>query len=233
VLFRIVNASATLEHVLALPGHMFRVIALDGNPVPTPGYVPVLDIGPGERVDAIVEMNRPGVWILGEVRNEQRAAGMGIVVEYADQTGPPRWTAAPPFVWDYALFGGARAVPEPDGRQTMLFKAVQDGHHWTINGKSYPHTTPIVVEPNRRYRWRFDNQSGEAHPIHLHRHSFELITIADKPTSGIWKDVVVVRPWTQVEVDVATTQPGPSLFHCHQLFHMEMGFMAMMQYAKR
>ena len=72
VLFRIVNASATLHHRLALPGHLFRVIALDGNPVPAPARVPILDLGPGERVDAIVEMNRPGVWILGEVRTDQR-----------------------------------------------------------------------------------------------------------------------------------------------------------------
>jgi FtsP/CotA-like multicopper oxidase with cupredoxin domain len=75
---------------------------------------------------------------------------------------------------------------------------MSDGHHWTINGKSYPNT-------------------------------FELVRVADNPVSGIWKDVVVVPAWKQVEVDVPTTQPGPSLFHCHQQFHMDMGFMAMMR----
>jgi FtsP/CotA-like multicopper oxidase with cupredoxin domain len=48
--------------------------------------------------------------------------------------------------------------------------------------------------------------------------------------SGIWKDVVVVPAWKQVEVDVPALHPGLSLFHCHQQFHMDMGFMAMMQY---
>ena len=232
VLFRIVNASATLQHVLALTGHMFRVVALDGNVVPTPKDVPILDLGPGERVDAIVVMNHPGVWVLGEVRYEQRTGGMGIVVEYSDQPGPPRWETAHPFVWDYTLFGGSSAAPEPDGRHTLVFKAVGDGHHWTINGKGYPHTPPIVVEPNKRYRWRFDNQSGEAHPVHLHRHTFELVRVGDAPTSGVWKDVVVVPPWKQLDVDVPTTQPGPTLFHCHQQLHMDSGFMTMMQYGK-
>ena len=43
---------------LALPGHAFHVVALDGNPVPTPADVPVLWLGTAERISAIVEMNR-------------------------------------------------------------------------------------------------------------------------------------------------------------------------------
>jgi FtsP/CotA-like multicopper oxidase with cupredoxin domain len=65
VMFRILNASATEIIQLALPGHEFRVVALDGNPVPHPNKVKVLQLGSAERVDAIVEMKNPGVWILG------------------------------------------------------------------------------------------------------------------------------------------------------------------------
>ena len=50
---------------LALPGHTFTVVALDGNPIPTPTRVETWWIGTAERVSAIVEMNHPGVWILG------------------------------------------------------------------------------------------------------------------------------------------------------------------------
>jgi len=230
VLFRIVNASATLPHRLALPGHLFNVIALDGNAVPSPARVPVLDLAPGERVDAIVEMTRPGVWILGELRAEQRDGGMGIVVEYAGRTGAPAWERPAPFVWDYTRFGGHEPAPEPDGRLTMVFKAAGDGHRWTINGKSYPDTDTIVVEAGKRYRWTMDNQSADPHPVHLHRHRFEIINVAGQPSSGVLKDVVVVPAWKQVDVDLLATQPGLSLFHCHQQFHMDMGFMAMMQY---
>ena len=232
VLFRIVNASATLHHKLALPGHLFHVTALDGNAVPNPARVPVLDLGPGERVDAIVEMNRPGVWILGEVRAAQREAGMGIAIEYADQTGPPRWAPTDLDAWSYLTFGRQDTVPEPDGRLSMVFRATSDGHHWTINGKSHPRTDPIIVRANRRYRWLLDNQSADAHPMHLHRHRFEIVRFAGQPVSGIWKDVVVVPAWSQVEIDVPTTQPGLSLFHCHQQFHMDMGFMTMMRYSE-
>lgn len=50
VLFHVLNASATEIRSLALPGHVFRVVALDGNPVPTPADVPVLWLGTAERI---------------------------------------------------------------------------------------------------------------------------------------------------------------------------------------
>jgi FtsP/CotA-like multicopper oxidase with cupredoxin domain len=230
VLFRIVNASATLTHRLALPRHTFFVTALDGNAVPNPAGVSTLELAPGERIDAIVEMNAPGVWILGETRAARRAAGMGIVVEYADRTGPPIWLAPTGPPWSYHAFASREAASEPDERVTLVFKATSDGHHWTINGKSYPKVDPILVRPGRRYRLAFDNQSADDHPVHLHRHTFEVVSLAGQPLSGIRKDVVIVPAWKQVEVDVPTTQPGPALFHCHQQFHMDMGFMTLLKY---
>jgi FtsP/CotA-like multicopper oxidase with cupredoxin domain len=232
VLFRILNASATMPHRIALPGHRLNVVALDGNPVATPRQVPYVDLGVGERVDAIVEMNVPGVWIFGELKADQRAGGMGIVVEYAGAEGAPRWLPIADVPWSYSAFGGTDAVPEPDGRHTLVFRATDDGHHWTINGKSYPKTDPIVVRANKRYRWTFDNQSANDHPVHLHRHRFEIVRFDGRPMSGVWKDTVVVPAWKQVEVDVPATQPGLSLFHCHQQFHMDMGFMTLMRYAE-
>jgi FtsP/CotA-like multicopper oxidase with cupredoxin domain len=91
VMFRILNASATETIELALPGHEFYVIALDGNPIPRPGKVKVLQLGSAERVDAIVEMKNPGVWILGTPMDEDRNRGMGIVesmqIEKANRSG--------------------------------------------------------------------------------------------------------------------------------------------------
>ena len=78
--------------MLALPGHTFKVIAMDGNPVPNPTAVEVLSLAVAERVDAIVEMNAPGVWVLGSTLAEARKMGLGVVVEYAGKTGAPVWT---------------------------------------------------------------------------------------------------------------------------------------------
>jgi FtsP/CotA-like multicopper oxidase with cupredoxin domain len=232
VLFRFLNASATLAHQLALPGHTFRVLALDGNPVPSPQTVSMIELAPAERVEAIVEMNNPGVWLLGEVRDKQRLAGMGIVIEYSDAKGPPRWQPSRPLPWDYTIFGEDRtsAAVEPDHRVPLVFRQTEGSHRWTINGKSFPRTEPIAVQPNRRYRWILDNQTADPHPMHLHRHSFELVRVAGKPTAGVWKDVVMAPAWKEVEVDVFTDHPGPTLFHCHQQYHMDSGFMTLMKY---
>ena len=80
VLFHILNASATEIRSLALPGHSFHVVSLDGNPVPNPADVPVLSIGTAERISAMVEMNHPGVWVMGDLADDDRGHGMGIVI---------------------------------------------------------------------------------------------------------------------------------------------------------
>jgi FtsP/CotA-like multicopper oxidase with cupredoxin domain len=229
VRFRIVNASATWSHRLALPGHRFRIVALDGNPVPASATAPIVDIAPGERVDAIVEMNQPGVWIFGGVRADERARGLGVTIEYANRGGAALWTPPPRFAWDYSLFGGGDSPREADGRAALAFKAVGDGHHWALNGKTHPNVDPIVVPAGRRIRLALDNQSADPHPVHLHRHQFEIVRFDNRPTSGVVKDTVVVPAWRQVEVDILDTRPGPSLLHCHQQFHMDMGFMTLLR----
>jgi FtsP/CotA-like multicopper oxidase with cupredoxin domain len=235
VLFRILNASATEQHRIALPGHRFKIVSLDGNAVPVPREVDTIEMGPAERVDSVVMMNQPGVWILGEANDQIRNAGLGIVVEYANRSESPQWTAAAKAPWDYTIFGHDAETREPEGGVVpLVFRKKFAGHNWvdnwTINGKSFPKTDPIRVRAGYRYRLRFDNQSDEAHPVHLHRHSFELTRFAGKPTAGVIKDVVVVPAMNKVEVDFTADNPGPTLFHCHQQLHMDYGFMAMVQY---
>src|SRR6266481_614024 len=240
VLFLINNTSATEIRSLALPGHSFEVVALDGNPVPNPTSVPVLWIGTAERVSAIVHMDHPGVWILGDLADDDRRHGMGIVVEYAGRTGKAQWIAPPSFKWNYARFAkpGATAPP-PDGTFEMTFakdNAAEDGfNRWTINGAAYPMTNEVGsaafhLNHGKRYRLRVRNASDDIHPIHLHRHSFEMTSLAGKPTSGILKDVVMLGGYQEAEVDFVADNPGLTLFHCHQQLHMDFGFMTLFDY---
>jgi FtsP/CotA-like multicopper oxidase with cupredoxin domain len=239
VLFHVLNASATEIRSLALPGHVFRVVSLDGNPVPAPADVPVLWLGTAERVSAIVEMRQPGVWVMGDLSDDDRAHGMGIVVEYAGRTGEPQWAKPQPFRWDYTRFGKAGVTTaEPDEMIEMTVvkhNAAADGFNlWTTNGEAFSMETmkPMyTLQQGRRYRLRFRNASDDTHPLHLHRHSFELVHIGGKPTARIMKDVVMLGGFQELDVDLIADNPGLTLFHCHQALHMDFGFMALFKYA--
>jgi FtsP/CotA-like multicopper oxidase with cupredoxin domain len=229
VLFHLLNASATENIRLALPGHQFEIVALDGNPAPHPQLVDLLELGTAERIDAVVEMNHPGVWILGSPKEEDRKNGMGIVVEYANKGGAPRWIVQPRKAWDYTLFGENRQAPKPDEVIPLVFGMVNGGtggfEEWTINGRKFNlKDQPRALTKGRRYRLIFDNQTEDAHPVHLHRNSFELTNVHGKATSGVIKDVVLVKAYKKIEVDVTPSMEGLTLFHCHQQMHMENGF---------
>jgi FtsP/CotA-like multicopper oxidase with cupredoxin domain len=236
VLFRLLNASATENVVLALPGHKFKIIAMDGNPVPNPQSVEVLSLAVAERVDAIVEMNSSGVWILGSTLEKSRQMGLGIVVEYAGKKGAPVWKDPAPQEWDYIQFANSTEAAKPDETFTLTFRDSgplkgSKFDTWTINNKSWPDVEPLIVQQGKRYRMVFRNGSGDQHPIHLHRHTFEVASIGKKPLSGLMKDTINVMPLDTVEVDFVANNPGDTLLHCHQQLHMDYGFMQLIKYS--
>jgi FtsP/CotA-like multicopper oxidase with cupredoxin domain len=128
-------------------------------------------------------------------------------------------------------------VPEiykPDVTIPLVFTSRFQGHgaldRWMINGKSFPQTDPGVLKEGLRHRLVFDNRSMDDHPVHLHRHNFELVSIRGAGMSGVHKDVVIVEAGTRVEADLVATNPGNTLFHCHQQDHMDSGFMSLFVY---
>jgi FtsP/CotA-like multicopper oxidase with cupredoxin domain len=236
VLMRLLNASATENVVLALPGHTFRIIAMDGNPVPNPRSVETISLAVAERVDAIVKMDSPGVWVLGSVLEKERRMGLGIVVEYAGKKGDPVWKAPASTEWDYTQFANAAAATKPDETFTLTFRDIgRTGESkfdtWTINNKSWPKIDPLMVQRGKRYRLVLRNGSGDQHPIHLHRHTFEVTRIGEKQIGGLKKDVINVMPLDTVEVDFTADNPGDTLWHCHQQLHMDYGFMQLIRYS--
>ena len=103
-------------------------------------------------------------------------------------------------------------------------------NRWTINGEEFEHSTPIEIHQGRRYRLAFRNHADDAHPLHLHRHSFEIVSVNGKATRGVKKDTVVVPGYGTMEVDFIADNPGPTLFHCHQSLHMDFGLMRLLKY---
>ena len=237
VLFRLLNADATRDINLAFPGHKFRVIALDGNPVPNPTDVDVLTMVVAERIDAIVEMNNPGVWILGSTSEAERTKGLGIVVEYENEKGEAKWVAPPNAPFDYTVFGDQVVPakrPPVDGTFELSYHMMADEGHafnrWMMNDKFWPNIDPLKVKAGKRYRIIFHSGHEDGHPLHLHRHNFELVKVGNKVTSGLMKDTVRVPRDGTTEVEFVADNPGDSLLHCHMQHHMDYGLKTMVKY---
>jgi FtsP/CotA-like multicopper oxidase with cupredoxin domain len=159
-----------------------------------------------------------------------------VVVEYAGQHGQPRWVDPPKSRWDYTIFGNqSPTATAPDQNIETIFEKIPGGagkfNLWLVNGKPYPHEREFVLQQDTRYRLTMRNRTDDAHPMHLHRHLWELIEINGKKTAGILKDTVVVPYFGRAVVDFTADQPGLSLFHCHIQQHMDYGFKALFRYA--
>ena len=242
VMMHVLNSSPTEIHWISFSGHSFKVVALDGNPVPKPQTVSMLRLSPAERISAIVEMNNPGVWVLGEVRKHVQATGMGIVVEYANSTGKPVWAQPQELAWEYRQFANISntAADATANKIELVFDSKFQGHGneelWRINGLPYPQNSTADASPllqaGERYRLVMRNKSMDDHPMHLHRHTFEVKRLEDDvEIAGLRKDVVLVHSGKTVEVEFVADNPGKTLFHCHQQDHMDRGFMMVFHYA--
>jgi FtsP/CotA-like multicopper oxidase with cupredoxin domain len=168
----------------------------------------------------IVAMNHPGIWAMGDLADDDRGDGMGIVVEYSGRQGKPQWTKPQPFHWDYARFGRANTTPaSPDEMIEMTIvkhnAALNGFSQWTLNGEAFSTDTMkpmFTLNKGRRYRLKFHNASDDIHPLHLHWHSFELTRLGGKPTAGVIKDVVMLGGFQELEFDFVADNAGGRCF---------------------
>jgi FtsP/CotA-like multicopper oxidase with cupredoxin domain len=203
--FQFVHAGGSGEIHLHLPGHRFNVVALDGHPVPTRAAVDVVSLVAGERIQAVVKMNRPGNWILGSVDDAERAGGRNVRVVYGDQDEPAAWDPPTGLDWSYARFSASnRDVSLPDQTIEMLLEKSDRGAHWIVDGQSCSDSDRLSFQAGRRYRVRMMNATDRAHPVQLPQHNFVLTRVNQVPVSGIVKDTVRLERYNVIEADVVT-----------------------------
>ena len=100
---------------------------------------------------------------------------------------------------------------------------LNDGMHgYTLNGKSFPATQPIVAKRGQTVRIRFMNEGMMIHPMHLHGMHMTVIAKDGWDQPAPWKcDTLNVAPGERWDVLVKATNPGTWAFHCHILQHAE------------
>lgn len=120
---------------------------------------------------------------------------------------------------------GALIVEEPNAPQVSqdLVMVVNDGPlGYTINGKGFPATAPIVAKRGERIRIRYMNEGLQIHPMHLHGMPQTVIAMDGWALPQPYtQDTVLVAPGQRVDVLVTASELGVWAFHCHVLSHAE------------
>jgi multicopper oxidase len=219
---RLINASAEHTHLIRLAGHRLRVTHTDGNPLMDAVEVDAVPIASSERYDVLVTADWPGAWWLHCAAPGHAAAGERVLVVYDGHVGrtpePTIEDMSGLELWHYAM-GRGRDVLSPGSGTVQTFSQTLSGgmmgsDAWTINGKQYPHTDPIAVRKGERVRVRLGNMSMEAHPMHLHGQSFEVLAVNGRRVDPpLVKDSLDVRAHMgAVEIEFAAHNPGDWFF---------------------
>ncbi|MFA6038119.1 MAG: multicopper oxidase domain-containing protein [Legionellales bacterium] len=116
-----------------------------------------------------------------------------------------------------------------DGIIQMELFGYMERFIWFINGVPAYNAPPIVLDPAKRYRIIFTNNSMMHHPMHIHGHWFIL-----RNGHGAFDPLlhtIDVAPGATVTTDIDTDASGQWFFHCHFLYHMETGMSRVFQYS--
>jgi FtsP/CotA-like multicopper oxidase with cupredoxin domain len=122
--------------------------------------------------------------------------------------------------------------PRPaDLVRTIALAGTMKPYVWSMNGETWPRTTPLMLRKGQRVEIELVNHSMMAHPMHLHGHAFQVVAVDGQPIKGAVRDTVLVRPMTgSVRIAFDADNPGRWAFHCHNLYHMMTGMMMEFRY---
>jgi CopA family copper-resistance protein len=110
----------------------------------------------------------------------------------------------------------------PPGRDIELhLTGNMERYMWGFDGKKFSEAGPIKFYHGERVRLTLVNDTMMNHPIHIHGMFMELDNGAGplKPK----KHTVNVKPAERLSLDITADALGNWAFHCHVLYHMEMG----------
>lgn len=186
-------------------------VAMDG----VPGLVQDL-IPPGKTFTYEFDLHQTGSFFYHAHVAMQEAMGMcGFFIIH------PKIAYDPPVDRDFALIFQNFLIPA----NADIADTTQMDWNWqTINGRSGPFSTPMVVKHGERVRVRLmDFSPMQHHPIHFHGHTFWLTgTEAGRIPQEAWvpRNTTLVGVAMVQDFEFVANNPGDWIFHCHMVHHM-------------
>jgi len=225
------NGSAPGPTIQVVEGDKVRIVVQNNLPEPTTlhlhglelingmdgvPHITQIPIQPGKSGIYEVKLHQTGTYFYHPHDAMQEAMGMvGLFIIH------PKVSFGPPVDHDFAViaqeFRINPAVNTPDSLN-------MDFNWFTLNGRSGPYTTPLVIKLGSRVRIRILNFSiNDHHPMHIHGHTFWVTGTEGgriPPSAWIPGNTVIVGVAQVREFEFVANNPGDWAFHCHMFHHM-------------
>ncbi len=232
-----------LSHNIHLHGHKFKVVAIDGQELSDPKEIKdqLIAIAPGERYDIEFIADNPGKWFIEDHGDVEGTDGMKAIIEYEGNSKSKDKSDSnkdlPIFTYmNYGTSNDRKFTLDQkyDVEYTMDLNGNNTDNIWTINDKSFPNIEGLNIKKGDLIRVKLINNSpkGVDHPMHLHGHSFQVLSKNGKTVKGsvIIKDTVNLQPGDEYVVAFEADNQGNWLFHCHDLHHATAGMVDIIKY---
>ena len=180
---------------------------------PDGGAFPILALREGDRARAGIVLATPGAAVTRLAAKGETPSGR-LTLELEQQLRPRDPPARRP----------------ADRRLPLDLTGDMAAYRWGLNGKEYPDGSPLTVATGERVEIEMRNRTGMSHPMHLHGHVFQVVAIDGRRFGGALRDTVLVPPERAVTIAFDADNPGRWAFHCHVLYHMEVGMFTTVQY---
>lgn len=243
---RLLNASNARYYRLALQDHPLYLIASDGGFLEEPQEVPELLLAPGERAEVLVRLRKEGRFPLQALPYDRGAMGMmgmGHGVGHGMGHGPTLgknqpeallYVVAPknpqPLPLPKALTPFP-ALPAPVATRRLVLTENMMAARFFINGQAFdPRRVDFQAKAGTVEVWEVENQGDMDHPIHLHVHPFQVLSLGGRPFPyRAWKDVVNLKAGEVARLLVPLREKGRTVFHCHIVEHEDRGMMGVLE----
>lgn len=236
VRLRLINGAASTAFHIDLGALGGTVVAADGNPVhPVAGHR--FGMAMGQRLDILVTIPAGGgaFPVLAQREGDRRRTGVVLATPGAGITRVDDHADAAAGAVDLSLERRLAALDplmaRPANRTiTIRLSGAMMPYVWTIDDRPYGRHEPLRVRSGERIVLTMVNDTGMAHPMHLHGHHVQVVAVDGAAIAGAVRDTVLVPVAGSVTVAFDADNPGRWLLHCHNLLHMATGMMTEVVY---
>ena len=256
---RLINAAVARMMALRFEGHRPVVVAIDGQPCdPHESEDGRLLLGPAMRIDVVVDMQGDPGKRYQVIDDFYDGLAYPLTV-LAYEAGPPM-RAQPPdtalrlprnplpepdlasaerheLTLQGGMMGGG-ALSGIGGMNGMATPGMGGDAAWAINGMSmtgdgHAGMPPLfTLQRGRSCVLTIRNETAWWHPMHIHGHSFRVLSRNGVPVPHRqWSDTVLFAPKDTVECAFVADNPGDWMLHCHVMDHQMAGLMTVLRVA--